>query len=63
MHVVLVTNFKSNKAPTFQQATFTDIEEGRERVQALVDSSVDVHSVEVFEYLTGLEKVETTQWR
>lgn len=60
---VFVQNYKSSKAPTY---TMNECSQERDAAQTyaqtLLESSVDVSSVDVFEYIGACEKVEKIQW-
>lgn len=62
MSYVFITYYKSNKAPTYQQADVDNMEAAKARAETIMNSSVDVSDVSIFEFVACATKVETVQW-
>lgn len=62
MSCVFVTHYKSNKAPTFHQADIANVAEAKARAETIMNSSVDISDVSVFEFVAMASKVESVQW-
>ena len=62
MSYVFITYYKSNKAPTYQQADVDNMEAAKARAETILNSSVDVSDVSVFEFIAMASKVEVVQW-
>lgn len=62
MSYVFITYYKSNKAPSFHQADIANVEEVKARAETIMNSSVDISDVSVFEFIAMASKVETVQW-
>lgn len=62
MSYVFVTHYKSNKAPTFQEFDASSMEAAKAQAERIMNGSVDVSDVSVYEFLSIASKVEMVQW-
>lgn len=62
MSYVFVTHYKSNKAPTFQEFEAPSMEDAKAQAERIMNGSVDVSDVSVYEFLGVASKVEMVQW-
>lgn len=62
MSYVFVTRYKSNKAPTFQEFETPSMEAAKAQAERIMNGSVDVSDVSVYEFISVASKVEMVQW-
>ena len=62
MRFVIVQQFKSNKADLYQEFAFDDVNDAKNRAKTLLESSVDVKTVSVFQLTAEAFKVESVAW-
>ncbi len=62
MSYVFVTHYKSNKTHTFQEFEGESMEDARAQAERIMNGSVDVSDVSVYEFAGVASKVEMVQW-
>ena len=62
MHYIIVQLFKSNKPAAYTSIVVDSHEQAKERAKSILDGSVDIQTVEIFELVASASKVEVVQW-
>jgi hypothetical protein len=62
MRFVFIQNLLSTKEGKVSVLAFESMDEAKAHVQRLLDSSIDVASVDVFEFVANGKKVTETVW-
>lgn len=62
MNFVFVTHYKSNKASTMQEIEAETVTDAKERAASIMQSSVDISDISIYEFVSVATKVETIQW-
>lgn len=59
---VFIQHYRSNKAPTLTSGSHENLEYAKIHATEIMNNSVDVVKVEVYELAACAEKVEAVQW-
>jgi len=62
MRFVFIQNLKSTKEPKISCLSFADMGYAKEHVTRLLETSIDVESVDVYEFLVSGKKVVEIVW-
>lgn len=62
MSYVFAINYRSNKPTSYQQFDAASMEDAKAQAGRMLESSIDVSEVCVYEYVNAAQKVEVVQW-